>query len=165
MTPGLFTVQFVSGQRWLAQSFDGIHDGPGELHAAEWAHIDLDAAEWRIPGEKMKMRFDHIVPLAKQALAILNDLKSMTGHWRYILPSIRTDEPCMTEDTVNAALRNMGYEKDVMTAHGFRAMARTILDEVRGSASILSSTSWRMLSSIQTVVHITGRHICLREEK
>jgi integrase len=105
---------------------------PGELRAAEWAHVDLDAAEWRIPGEKMKMRLDHIVPLSKQALAILNDLKSMTGHGRYVLPSIRTDERCMSENTVNAALRNMGYEKDVMTAHGFRAMARTILDEVLG---------------------------------
>lgn len=105
---------------------------PGELRSAEWAHVDLDAAEWRIPGEKMKIGLDHIVPLSKQALAILSDLKPMTGHGRYVLPSIRTDERCMSENTVNAALRNMGYEKEVMTAHGFRAMARTILDEVLG---------------------------------
>jgi integrase len=105
---------------------------PGELRSAEWAHVDLDAAEWRIPGEKMKMGLDHIVPLSKQALAILDGLKPMTGHGRYVLPSIRTDERCMSENTVNAALRNIGYEKEVMTAHGFRAMARTILDEVLG---------------------------------
>jgi len=80
----------------------------------------------------MKMGFDHIDPLSKQALAILGDLKPMTGHGRHVLPSIRTDERCMSENTVNAALRNMGYEKEAMTAHGFRAMARTILDEVLG---------------------------------
>jgi integrase len=105
---------------------------PGELRSAEWAHVDFDAAEWRIPAEKMKMRMDHIVPLARQALIILADLKPMTGHGKYILPSIRTDERCMSENTVNAALRHMGYGDDVMTAHGFRAMARTILDEVLG---------------------------------
>jgi integrase len=105
---------------------------PGEMRSAEWAHFDLDAAEWRIPGQKMKMGHDHVVPLSKQALAILRDLKAMTGHGKYVLPSIRTDDRCMSENTVNAALRNMGYEKGVMTAHGFRAMARTILDEVLG---------------------------------
>jgi integrase len=78
------------------------------------------------------MGLDHIVPLSKQALAILSDLKRMTGNGRYVLPSIRTDDRCMSENTVNAALRHMGYEKESMTAHGFRAMARTILDEVLG---------------------------------
>lgn len=105
---------------------------PGELRSAEWAHVDLEAAEWRIPGEKMKMGLDHIVPLPSQALDILSDLRPMTGHGKYVLPSIRSDDRCMSENTVNAALRGMGYENDVMTAHGFRAMARTILDEVLG---------------------------------
>jgi integrase len=105
---------------------------PGELRSAEWAHIDSDTAEWRIPGEKMKMGLDHIVPLSKQALAILSDMRPMTGHGKYVFPSIRTDERCMSENTVAAALSYMGYENDVMTAHGFRAMARTILDEVLG---------------------------------
>ena len=105
---------------------------PGELRSAEWAHVNLGAAEWRIPGVKMKMGLDHIVPLSTQALAILHDLQTMSGHGKYVLPSIRTDERCMSENTVNAALRYMGYENDVMTAHGFRAMARTILDEVLG---------------------------------
>lgn len=80
----------------------------------------------------MKMKLDHVVPLSTQALAILRGLEPMTGHGKYIFPSIRTDDRCMSENTVNAALRSMGYTKEVMTAHGFRAMARTILDEVLG---------------------------------
>ena len=103
---------------------------PGELRAAEWDEIDFDKAEWRIPAAKMKMKVEHIVPLSRQALEILNKLEPMTGHARYVLPSIRTDDRCMSENTVNAALRNLGYSKEEMTAHGFRAMARTILDEV-----------------------------------
>lgn len=105
---------------------------PGELRAAEWAEINLDGAEWRIPGAKMKMGVDHIVPLSRQALAILRDLHLATGHGRYVFPSLRTGERCMSENTVNAALRGMGYSKEMMTAHGFRAMARTIMDEVLG---------------------------------
>jgi integrase len=105
---------------------------PGELRSAEWAEIDFDGAQWRIPGTKMKMKVDHVVPLSTQALAILRALEPMTGHGKYVFPSIRTDDRCMSENTVNAALRSMGYTKEVMTAHGFRAMARTILDEVLG---------------------------------
>lgn len=105
---------------------------PGELRAAEWTEIDFDAAAWRIPGTKMKMKVDHVVPLSTQAAAILRALEPMTGHGKYVFPSIRTDDRCMSENTVNAALRSMGYTKEVMTAHGFRAMARTILDEVLG---------------------------------
>jgi integrase len=103
---------------------------PGELRGAEWAEFDLAEAEWRIPGHKMKMKNDHIVPLASQALEILHSLHRLTGHGKYVFPSIRTGERCMSENTINAALRNLGFSKDVMTAHGFRAMARTILDEV-----------------------------------
>ena len=105
---------------------------PGELRGAEWAEIDLDTAEWRIPGSKMKMKLDHLVPLSVQAVAILRDLHPMTGHGKYVFPSIRTDARCMSENTVNAALRGMGYPKEIMTGHGFRAMARTIMDEVLG---------------------------------
>ncbi|MDR3480563.1 MAG: integrase arm-type DNA-binding domain-containing protein [Burkholderiaceae bacterium] len=103
---------------------------PGELRAAEWTEIDLDAAEWRIPGSKMKMRVDHLVPLSIQAVEILRALHPFTGHGKYVFPSIRTGAQCMSENTINAALRGMGYPKETMTAHGFRAMARTILDEV-----------------------------------
>lgn len=103
---------------------------PGELRSAEWAEMDLNAAEWRIPGHKMKMRNDHIVPLASQAIEILRSVHAMTGHGKYVFPSIRTGERCMSENTMNAALRSLGFGKEVMTSHGFRAMARTILDEV-----------------------------------
>jgi integrase len=105
---------------------------PGELRAAEWAEIDLDAAEWRIPGEKMKMKLDHMVPLSVQAVDILRSMQPLTGQGKYVFPSIRTGERCMSENTITAALRSMGYSGDVMTAHGFRAMARTIMDEVLG---------------------------------
>ncbi|MGJ7498332.1 tyrosine-type recombinase/integrase [Variovorax sp. RT4R15] len=110
---------------------------PGELRAAEWAEIDLDAAEWRIPAAKMKMKVEHLVPLSKQAVEILRELNRFSGHGRYVFPSIRTGERCMSENTINAALRGMGYPKDVMTAHGFRAMARTIMDEVLGERADL----------------------------
>lgn len=105
---------------------------PGELRGAEWSEIDLAAAEWRIPGAKMKMKIDHIVPLATQAVSILRQLHAATGHGKYVFPSLRTDQACMSENTINAALRGLGYSKAVMTGHGFRAMARTILDEVLG---------------------------------
>jgi integrase len=105
---------------------------PGELRTAEWAEIDLAAAEWRIPGKKMKMKVDHIVPLSRQAVEILRSVHPISGHGRYVFPSLRTGERPMSDNTVNAALRGLGYSKDVHTAHGFRAMARTILDEVLG---------------------------------
>jgi len=105
---------------------------PGELRKAEWVEIDLEGAEWRIPGAKMKMGVDHIVPLSTQALAILRSVHPITGHGRYVFPSLRSDERPMSENTINAALRGMGYSKDIHTAHGFRATARTILDEVLG---------------------------------
>jgi integrase len=105
---------------------------PGELRTAEWAEIDLDAAEWRIPASKMKMKVDHLVPLSTQAVALLRDVRPITGHGRYVFPSMRTGERPMSENTINAALRGMGYSKEVHTAHGFRALARTIMDEVMG---------------------------------
>lgn len=105
---------------------------PGELRTAEWAEIDLDAAEWRIPASKMKMKVDHLVPLSTQAVALLRSVQPITGHGRYVFPSLRTGERPMSENTINAALRGMGYSKEVHTAHGFRALARTIMDEVMG---------------------------------
>jgi len=105
---------------------------PGELRTAEWAEFDLDAAEWRIPGSKMKMKVDHIVPLSTQAVEILRGIQPVTGHGRYVFPSLRTGERPMSENTINAALRGMGYAKEVHSAHGFRATARTIMDEVMG---------------------------------
>jgi integrase len=103
---------------------------PGELRMAEWAEVDLDAAEWNIPAERMKMRQPHLVPLPPQAVAILRELHALTGRGRYVFPGARTDKRPMSNNAVLAALRRMGYAKDEMSGHGFRAMARTILDEV-----------------------------------
>jgi len=105
---------------------------PGELRSATWEEINLETAEWLIPAHKMKMKIEHIVPLASQAVSILRDLHRLTGHAKYVFPSIRTFDKCMSENTLNAALRGMEYSKEVMTAHGFRATARTIMDEVLG---------------------------------
>ncbi|QOY95723.1 integrase arm-type DNA-binding domain-containing protein [Massilia sp. UMI-21] len=103
---------------------------PGELRAAEWAHIDLDAAEWRYTVTKTGT--PHIVPLATQAVAILREIQPLTGHGRYVFPSARTGARPMSDNAILAAMRRMGISKDEMSGHGFRAMARTILDEVLG---------------------------------
>lgn len=103
---------------------------PGELRQAEWAEIDLERAEWNIPAEKMKMREPHLVPLSTQAIAILRELQPLTGNGRYVFPHPRTGQKPMSDNGILAALRRMGFAKDEMTGHGFRAMARTILDEV-----------------------------------
>ena len=105
---------------------------PGELRTIEWSELDLDAAQWRIPGSKMKMKVDHVVPLSTQSVEILRSVQAITGHGQYVFPSLRTGERPMSENTVNAALRGMGYSSEVHTAHGFRATARTIMDEVMG---------------------------------
>lgn len=103
---------------------------PGELRQAEWSEIDLDAAEWNIPAERMKMKQPHLVPLSARAVEILRELKALTGNSRFVFPSGRSFHRPMSNNAINAALRRMGFEKDEMTGHGFRAMARTILDEV-----------------------------------
>ncbi|MCX5827488.1 MAG: integrase arm-type DNA-binding domain-containing protein [Deltaproteobacteria bacterium] len=103
---------------------------PGELRNAEWREIDLDEAVWSIPKHKMKMKQDHIVPLSNQAIEILTELKELTGASIYVFPSGRSFARPMSNNAILAALRRMGYDKDTMTGHGFRAMARTILDEV-----------------------------------
>jgi integrase len=102
---------------------------PGELRHAEWSEIDIDKAEWRIPAEKMKMRVAHIVPLSRQAIQVLQELKPLTGRGKYVFPGVRSIRRPMSENTVNAALRRLGYTKDEMTGHGFRSMASTILNE------------------------------------
>jgi integrase len=103
---------------------------PGELRQAEWAEFDLDAAQWNIPAAKMKMREPHLVPLAPQAVAILRELHALTGRGRYVFPSARSPQRPMSNNAVLSALRRMGYATDEMSGHGFRAMARTVLDEV-----------------------------------
>jgi len=105
---------------------------PGELRIAEWSEMNLDAAVWELPAEKMKMRNPHVVPLPTQAVAILRELYEMTGHGKHVFPSWGGDKRPMSSNTVRVALRAMGITAEEMTAHGFRAMARTILDEVLG---------------------------------
>lgn len=102
---------------------------PGELRHAEWAEINLEQAEWKIPAEKMKTRSTHIIPLCRQAVEVLRELEPFTGRGRYVFPSLRAGERPMSENTVLAALRRMGYPKEEMTGHGFRAMASNILHE------------------------------------
>jgi integrase len=103
---------------------------PGELRNAEWVHIDLGTAEWRYTVSKTQS--EHIVPLSTQAVAILRDLHKLTGHGRYLFPGARSTKRPMSDNAILAGLRRMGIGKEEMSGHGFRAMARTILDEVLG---------------------------------
>lgn len=102
---------------------------PGEVRQAEWTEIDIERAEWRIPAAKMKMRDEHIIPLSRQALAIFEEIKPLTGTGRFVFPSVRSNARPMSENTVNGALRRLGYTGEEMTAHGFRGMASTRLNE------------------------------------
>lgn len=109
---------------------------PGELRQAEWSEVDLDGATWVIQPHRMKRSKQgkesgpvHIVPLSTQAVAVFRELQPLTGHGRYVFPSLRTGERPMSDNAVLSALRRMGYAKDEMSGHGFRAMARTMLAE------------------------------------
>ena len=102
---------------------------PGELRAAEWSEIDLDAAEWRIPAEKMKMRRPHVVPLARQAVALFRELEAHTGEGRLCFPAVGDPTRPLSENTLNAALRRLGLDRDEMSSHGFRSTASTLLNE------------------------------------
>lgn len=110
---------------------------PGELRHAEWDEINIDEAAWKIPAEKMKMRSVHIVPLSEQAVAVLEEIKPLTGNGQYVFPSLRSGSRPMTENTILAALRRMGYAKEEMTGHGFRGMASTVLHEQGWSSDII----------------------------
>ena len=114
---------------------------PGELRQMEWAWVDLDAAMISLPSALMKRTKDekangapHLVPLTPQAVAILRDLHPLTGRGRYVFPALTTGQRCMSENTVRSALRRLGYGNDDMSAHGFRAMARTMIAERPGIA-------------------------------
>ena len=112
---------------------------PGEIRWAEWSEFDLDAGEWNVPIERMKLKKrlkearkgeKHLVPLSRQAIEILKTLHPLTGTGKFLFPSMITNLKPISDNTINQAIRRMGYDKDEMTAHGFRAMARTILDEI-----------------------------------
>ena len=102
---------------------------PGELRHAEWVEIDLDGATWSIPGKRMKMGNDHIVPLSTQAVEVFRQLQDLTGSGKYVFPAIHTTARPMSNNTMNMALRRMGFTHDEMTSHGFRATAHTLLHE------------------------------------
>ena len=102
---------------------------PGELRQAEWAEVDVEAAVWRIPAERMKQRRAHVVPLSRQSLSILEAAREVTGDERFVFPAMGKRDRPMCENTVNLALRRLGFKRGQMTAHGFRAMASTLLNE------------------------------------
>lgn len=110
---------------------------PGELRAAEWQEFDLDAAEWRISAARTKMRDEHIVPLSTQAIEILRELHLLTGHGRLLFPGTWSAKKPMSENTVNTALRRMGFDKETMTGHGFRALASTRLNEMGWAPDVI----------------------------
>ena len=122
---------------------------PGELRHAEWTEIHTDEATWRIPATKMKMKRDHIVPLADQAIQILEEIKPLTGNGRYVFPSVLTTGRPMSDNTINSALRRLGYSKDEMTGHGFRSMASTVLNE----------NSWTPDAIERQLAHVEGNSI------
>lgn len=103
---------------------------PGELRAAEWAEFNLDASEWRIPGPRMKLRVQHLVPLSHQAVQILRELQPLTGSGRFVFPSPRTSKRPLSDNALTAALRRMGFEQGSVTVHGYRSTASTILNEM-----------------------------------
>ena len=101
----------------------------GELRNAEWSELDLKEKRWIVPATKTKMKRDHLIPLSRQALTVLDELYNITGEGKYLFPSLRTPEKPMSDNTCNAALRRLGYTSSEMTAHGFRSMASTLLNE------------------------------------
>ena len=105
---------------------------PGELRKAEWSEFDFDISAWNIPADRMKMRRPHLVPLPTQAVAALKELQPLTSKGIFVFPSARSNKRPMSDNAVNAGLRRLGYESGTVTGHGFRATARTILDEVLG---------------------------------
>lgn len=110
---------------------------PGELRQAEWNEINLELKQWKIPASKMKMRRDHIIPLSTQSISILKEIQGLTGQWKYVFPSKLSKERPMSNNTINTALRRMDYDKEEMTAHGFRAMASTLLHEKGYDSAII----------------------------
>lgn len=103
---------------------------PGELRGSRWSEFALDNAEWRIPAERIKMKEIHIVPLARQAVQVLRELREASGHCEFLFPSVRSAQRIISDNTVNAALRRLGYAQDELTGHGFRSMASTLLNEM-----------------------------------
>ena len=135
---------------------------PGELRAMEWDELDLDAGLWRIPAPRMKMREAHVVPLAPQAVAILRELEPLTGRGRFVFPSLRTADRPMSENTVNGALRRLGYDKATMTGHGFRALASTRLNELGWPPDVVER---QLAHAERNAVRAAYNRACFMEER
>ncbi len=128
---GTYTVK--TGLQLLALTFLR----PNEVRLGEWTEIDFEENLWRIPAKRMKMRHDHLVPLSSQALEILHTLHDMSGDGRLMFPGLRSPDKALSDAAFIAALRRMGYPKEEMCAHGFRAMASTLLNEQGYSADVI----------------------------
>lgn len=115
--------------RFALQILPHVFVRPGELRLADWSEFDLDAAVWKIPSDRMKARIPHVVPLSPQVLSLLHQLHELTGPSGYVFPALYTSRRPMCENTLNVALRRMGFGQDEMTSHGFRATASTLLNE------------------------------------
>ena len=142
---------------------------PGELRQAEWAEINFDKAEWNIPGHKMKMKQPHLVPLSTQALTILEEIRPLTGNGKYIFPSRSSALKPMSDNTINVSLRRLGFDKDEITGHGFRAMARTMLHEILHftpdaiEAQLAHAVPDRLGRAYNRTQHLTERQKMMQE--
>ncbi|MGK2926561.1 MAG: tyrosine-type recombinase/integrase [Lysobacterales bacterium] len=137
---------------------------PGELRKAAWSDFDLEGKVWRIPADKMKMDRDHLVPLSSQALAILEDLRALTGGGHYVFPGARSADRCMSENTVNAAFRRMDYPKGTMTGHGFRTMASTLLHELGWNSDVIERQLAHAEGNKVKAAYNRARHLPEREK-
>ena len=133
---------------------------PGELRHAEWPEIDLEESVWRIPAEKMKAGKPHTIPLSKQAVTILRELKPLTGGCKYVFHSVRTPSRPMSENTINAALRRLGYDKSEICGHGFRSMASTLLrDELGFSFDVVEAQLAHQIGSDVERAYNKAQHL------
>jgi len=132
---------------------------PGELRHAEWTEIDYKTSQWKIPAEKMKLRIPHIVPLSRQSLAIVRILEPISGHCKYLFPSIRTATRPMSNNTILAALRRLGYTKEEMTGHGFRIMAERLLYKQEWPAHVIERQLARHTKSSREFTKRYAQHL------
>ncbi|GAB6178103.1 tyrosine-type recombinase/integrase [Desulfobaculum senezii] len=137
---------------------------PGELRHAEWTEFNFDDAEWRIPGKKMKTRNEHIVPLSRQALHILLDIYPLTNSSNYVFPSLRSNGRPMSDATINAALRRLGYTKDEFTGHSFRSMASTRLNELGWSTDAIERQLAHIEQNKVRAAYNRAEHLDIRRQ-
>lgn len=135
---------------------------PGELRHAEWVEMDIKNKLWRIPGTKMKMGRDHLVPLPRQAVSTLKELQRVTGHRRYVFPGGQSPLRPMSENAITAALRRMHIPGSEMTWHGFRATASTLLHEMGWKPDVIEAAQARAISGVRGIYN---RALYLEERK